>query len=160
MDLGSSLATSGQGRTGMSRWWRVDQRSSATADQDDREPVEGDVDEPAGARTPRWVTVALVGACALAVASASVVRSPKQDDRFCNAALALGSANGQVYPLQDQGAPGPDHCDRQQPAAEGDGWVSDGYLGYDCRVHFAVGVVSEPVMAPNRADGTCGQAEP
>jgi hypothetical protein len=142
----------------MSRWWRVDQRSSATTEEEDREPVEGDVDEPAGARTLRWVTVALVGACALMVVSASVVRSPKQDDRFCDAVLHVGSAGGFTYPLQDQGTPGPDHCDLE-PTAGDETRVLDGYLGYDCRIHFGLGVVSDPVMTPNRPDGTCGQDE-
>jgi hypothetical protein len=130
--------------------------STATA-QPERALDRVDVDEPTGARFPRWTIVALVGACALMVASASVVRTPKQDDRFCDLGLALVAVDGGSYPLQDQGVPGPDPCDLPRGSGENG---TGGNVGYDCRVHFAVGVVSEPVMAPNRPDGTCGQAEP
>jgi hypothetical protein len=70
----------------------------------------------------------------------------------CQASLALRSVNGAFIALQDQGAPGHDHCDMRHPESYRRGPV----LLFDCHIVSASTTTPETIP-PNRADRECGQ---
>lgn len=107
----------------------------------------------------RW---AILGASAVVVAGLFVggrmLTDEDEVERFCSLQGSVGqTANGRAYPLEDQGAPGRDGCDVTEFPDNGDGF-GPAYIGFDCQLH---GTLYTPgtVMAPNRSDGTCGQAD-
>jgi hypothetical protein len=100
----------------------------------------------------RPVVIALVVVALTVSAVVLYVRAESTTSRFCTTGLAIGTVNGGMVALEDQGGPGRDGCDDRHVAP------SLGYnvLGFDCKIRDPADVVVA-VTTPNRSDGTCGQ---
>jgi hypothetical protein len=72
---------------------------------------------------------------------------------FCAYGGLIVTIDGYEYMPEDQGAPGRDGCD------EGSVLGYANAIGYDCKARRPSGRVIM-TLRPNRADGTCGQADP
>jgi len=106
-------------------------------------------------RTALTLTIAaIVGAGGGAVAFR--VHDANQPHRvmLCAAGAVVIEVDGRQVLLEDQGEPGPDHCDAARVPRPGGQPV----LGFDCRIRDVGGRVIE-TRAPNRPDHTCGQDE-
>ena len=75
---------------------------------------------------------------------------------LCLTGAVVVEVDGREVLLEDQGEPGPDHCDVDRVPRRGNGWRF--VLGFDCRIRDAAGRVVG-TRAPNRPDHTCGQEE-
>jgi hypothetical protein len=103
--------------------------------------------------TKRTTVIALV-IVGLAV-SAVVFYVPAEGtapERFCTTSLHLGSVNGGLVALEDQGSPGRDGCELRH----GEHPAGYNVLGLDCKVRDVAEIVVA-TTTPNRPDGTCGR---
>lgn len=112
-------------------------------------------------RRRAWATLA---ACAVAVAglvAVFAVEGDNESETSCDLALMarevmLQPSEVTTAALEDQGAPGKDHCDMGPVGPSGLGYP---VLGFDCIVRELGGATIGTADA-NRADGTCGQDDP
>jgi hypothetical protein len=112
-------------------------------------------EEPATAGTQaRRLRIAGLAA-SLLVASSFVWWQTRPDPKpiFCKAGGVIIEIDGREVWPEDQGAPGPDHCDGSKVMSGA--WA----LGFDCKLRAPGGRVVRS-LTPNRDDGTCGQPDP
>lgn len=106
---------------------------------------------------------ALAAALTGAVSVGGIAYALLDDDptpTFCTMALAireipLSQTEIRTVALEDQGAPGRDECDTEPVPDRRLGFP---VLGFDCSIREANGSTLATI-APNRPDGTCGQAD-